>query len=346
MRGIDFAPCKRNARSRAFSSTNPAHLFKPFAVRTCVIFNPTAKGNKARHFRHHLDEFAVDCTLKLTKSVGDARKLATEAVEEGFEVIVAAGGDGTLNEVLNGIVDAPKGFERARLGVLPLGTVNVFAREVQIPLKMKRAWDTILNGRETLIDLGVVDYQENGVPARRYFAQLAGAGLDARAIELVDWRLKKRIGPLAYVVAGLQALMEGQTKITVTNGKTEGAGELVLIGNGSLYGGEFRIFPPADMRDGLLEACVFSKVNWLTLFRCAPRLLLKGTLPRAATANYQTESLTLTSASKVPFEVDGEFVGYLPATFSMRRMQLRVIVPPISGSDTRKRGVNSAIPSV
>ena len=249
-------------------------------MRTCIIFNPTAKGNKARHFRRHLDNFAGDCTLKLTAAMGDARRLATQAVEEGYEIVVAAGGDGTLNEVLNGIVDAPKGFERARLGVLPLGTVNVFAREVQIPLKLERAWQTIRAGRETLIDLGVVDYQENGVPARRYFAQLAGAGLDARAIELVDWRLKKKIGPLAYVVAGLQALMESQSKITVTNGKEQGIGELVLIGNGSLYGGQFRIFPPADMRDGFLEACVFARVNFATLLRCAPRLLIRGTLPQ------------------------------------------------------------------
>ena len=318
---------------------------KSLAVRTCIIFNPTAKGNKARNFRHHLDEFASECTLKLTAGVGDARKLATQAVEEGFEIVVAAGGDGTLNEVLNGIYDAPKGFERARLGVLPLGTVNVFAREVQIPLKLELAWKTLLNGRETLIDLGVVDYQENGIPKQRCFAQLAGAGLDARAIELVDWRIKKKIGPLAYVVAGLQALMEGQKKINVSNGKTQGTGELVLIGNGSLYGGEFRIFPPADMRDGLLEACVFSKVNWAMLFRCAPRLLIKGTLPRAATANYQSETLTLTSESNVPFEVDGEFGGYLPATFSMRRMQLRVIVPPISGIDKRRPAANFATQS-
>ena len=315
-------------------------------MRTCIIFNPTAKGNKARHFRHHLDKFAAECTLKLTAAAGDARKLAAQAVEEGFEIVVAAGGDGTLNEVLNGIMDAPNGFARARLGVLPLGTVNVFAREVRIPLKLERAWETLRTGRETLIDLGVVDYQENGAPARRYFAQLAGAGLDARAIELVDWRLKKKIGPLAYVIAGLRALLEAQTKISVVNGAEKGAGELVLIGNGSLYGGEFRIFPPADMRDGLLEACVFSRVNWLTLFRCAPRLLIKGTLPNAATVNLRSESLTLTSTSKVPFEVDGEFVGYLPATFSMRRMQLRVIVPPpISGSGTQKPAGDSAIPS-
>ena len=314
-------------------------------MRTCIIFNPTAKGNKARHFRHHLNDFAADTSFKQTASVGDARKLAAGAIEEGFDTIVAAGGDGTLNEVLNGIGDAPRGFERARLGVLPLGTVNVFAREVRIPLKLERAWETIRNGRETLIDLGLVEYTENGAPTRRYFAQLAGAGLDARAIELVDWRLKKKIGPLAYVVAGLRALTESQRKISVANGEAHGTGELVLIGNGSLYGGDFRIFPPADMRDGLLEACVFSRVNWLTLFRCAPRLLIRGTLPDAATANYRGGSLTLTSEAPVPFEVDGEFVGHLPATFSVKRMQLRVIVPPVSDSDIRKRAEDFAIRS-
>jgi diacylglycerol kinase (ATP) len=323
-----FHLCYNTPSNRAFCSTKLPSFSKSFAVRTCIIFNPTAKGNKARHFRHHLGEFAADATFKQTAAMGDARRLATQAVEEGFEVVVAAGGDGTLNEVLNGIVDAPKGFERARLGVIPLGTVNVFAREVQIPRKLEPAWETIRKGRETLIDLGIVEYQENGKPQRRCFAQLAGAGLDARAIELVNWRLKKKIGPLAYVVAGLRALMEPQAKITVSNGKVESTGELVLIGNGSLYGGEFRIFPPADMRDGLLEACVFSRVNFLTLLRCAPRLLIRGTLPRAATANLQSGSITLKSESRVPFEVDGEFVGHLPATFSMQRMQMRVIVPP------------------
>lgn len=315
-------------------------------MRTCIIFNPTAKGNKARHFRRHLDEYAAECTLKPTKAVGDARRLAALAVEEGFEIIVAAGGDGTLNEVLNGIVDAPKGFERARLGVLPLGTVNVFAREVRIPLKLNEALQTLRTGRETLIDLGTVDYEENGKPVRRCFAQLAGAGLDARAIELVDWRLKKKIGPLAYVIAGLRALTENQIKIKVSDGKREEIGELALIGNGSLYGGQFRIFPPADMRDGLMDACVFAKVGFGTLLRCAPKLLIRGTLPEAATANFRSASLTLTSDSKVPFEIDGEFGGYLPATFSMRRMQARVIVPPvISGSDTRMPAEDSATPS-
>ncbi|HKI69145.1 MAG TPA: diacylglycerol kinase family protein, partial [Verrucomicrobiae bacterium] len=218
-------------------------------MRTCVIFNPAAKGGKARCLRRHLDEIGAQSSLKLTSGPNDARRLAALAVSESFEIITAAGGDGTINEVLNGIGDAPEGFACARLAVIPLGTVNVFARELQIPLKVASAWQAIQQGHETRIDLPFAEFESDGLKQRRYFAQLAGAGLDARAIELVEWNLKKRVGPLAYVWAGLKALCEKPAKITVTAGQTTATGELVLIGNGRLYGGSFAIFPQADLRD-------------------------------------------------------------------------------------------------
>jgi YegS/Rv2252/BmrU family lipid kinase len=296
-------------------------------VRTCVIFNPVARGGKARHFRHHLDDISQEATLKLTAAAGDARRLAAEAVGEGFEVIVAAGGDGTLNEVLNGIGDAPDGFERARLGVLPLGTVNVYAREYALSTKLDAAWAVIRQGRERRIDLAVVECRANGVPYRHYFAQMAGAGLDARAIELVSWQLKKKLGPLAYVVAGLKALLGKQSKITVTAGGHSAVGEMVLIGNGRCYGGDYHIFPQADAGDGRLDVCVFPRVNWLVLARCTPGLLLRGRLPAACVEEFQAESFTLTSLTKTPLEADGELCGHLPATFSIERSRLRIIVP-------------------
>jgi YegS/Rv2252/BmrU family lipid kinase len=296
-------------------------------VRTCVIFNPAARGEKSNRFRRHLNDLKPDCTLKLTAAAGDARRLATQAVAEGYEIVVAAGGDGTINEVLNGICDDPRGFEKARLGVLPLGTVNVFARELLIPTKFERAWATICQGRDTLIDLPRVDYQLNGKPQRRYFAQLAGAGLDARAIELVKWQVKKVIGPLAYVFAGLHAILGPAAVITAASNGDKVNGALVLVGNGRLYGGQFTLFPRAQLRDGLLDVCVLPRVNWLTLARCSPQLLLRGTLPASVTKLFQTGSLTLTGATPTPLEVDGELIGHLPATFSVERSRLRVIVP-------------------
>ena len=293
-------------------------------MRICVIFNPVARGNKARHFRAWLDGVAAECTLKPTAGPGDARRLAAAAVAENFGLVIAAGGDGTVNEVLNGIGDAPEGFARARLGVLPLGTVNVFAQELKIPARIPAAWEMLRRGRELKIDLPRVEFSANGKTERRYFVQLAGAGLDARAIELVSWRLKKKTGPLAYVVAGFQALAERQPKISVRGDGQKISGELVLIGNGKLYGGKFEIFPAAEYTNGLLDACVFPRVNLWTLLRCAPGFLLRSRLPEKFVQRLRAEKFELTSETPAAFELDGEWVGHLPATFSIEPKKLRV----------------------
>ena len=314
-------------RSRAFPfcSTNPAGAKIIRCVRTCVIFNPAASGEKARHFRRQLDIIGSQCALKATTAPNDARRLAAEAVADGFELVVAAGGDGTVNEVLNGLGDVPDGFARARLGVLPLGTINVFARELKIPLRPERAWETLQRRRETRVDLARVAFSANDVPQKKYFVQLAGAGMDARAIQLADWSLKKRTGPLAYVLAGLQALREPQPPIAVRADGQTLTGELVLVGNGRLYGGPFGIFPQGDLRNGTLEICVFPHVTWLTLLRCAPVLLLRRKLPESLVRRLRAGTFELTGATTTAFELDGEWIGHLPAVFSVERERLRVL---------------------
>jgi diacylglycerol kinase (ATP) len=292
-----------------------------------VIFNPAARGEKARRFRRQLDAIGAQCAFKATAAPDDARRLAAEAVRDGFDLIAAAGGDGTVNEVLNGIGDAPDGFARARLGVLPLGTVNVFARELKIPLRIEDAWEVLQGGHEMKIDLPRVEFSTDGVLQKRYFCQLAGAGLDARAIELVDWQHKKQVGKLAYVIAGLKALCEKKPRITVCANRQSVTGELVLVGNGGFYGGSFVILPLADLRDGRLEICVLPRANWWTLLRCGPGLLLRGKLPASVAQYLSAETFELTSETTAAFELDGEWVGNLPVTFSIERKKLRVVVP-------------------
>lgn len=293
-----------------------------------MIFNPAARGEKARRFRRLLDVIGEQYALKATIAPGDARRLAAEAVSAGFDVIVAAGGDGTVNEVLNGIGDAPDGFARARLGVLPLGTLNVFARELKIPLRVERAWEVLQHGREFKIDLPRAEFSANSVLQKQYFCQLAGAGMDARAIELVDWQHKKKIGPLAYVIAGLKALREKKPEITVRVNGQSATGELVLVGNGRFYGGSFAILPQADLRDGRLDICVLPRVNWWALLRSAPGLLLRGKLPASVARHFSAATFELTSESAAAFELDGEWVGKLPVKFSVEREKLCVMVPP------------------
>ena len=292
-----------------------------------MIFNPAARGEKARRFRRQLDAIGALCAFKATAAPGDARRLAAEAVRDGYDLIAAAGGDGTINEVLNGIGDAPDGFARAWLGVLPLGTMNVFARELKIPLRIGRAWEVLQRGNEIKIDLPRAEFSADGVLQKRYFCQLAGAGLDARAIELVDWQHKKQVGKLAYVIAGLKALREKKPQITVRANGQSATGELVLVGNGRFYGGSFAILPLADLCDGRLDICVLPRANWWTLLRSAPGLLLRGKLPASVAQHLSAETFELTSETAAAFELDGEWVGKLPATFSIEREKFRVVVP-------------------
>mgnify|MGYP003342533934 FL=1 len=296
-------------------------------VRACVIFNPTAKGDKARHFRRHLDEFAAGVALKPTQGPGDARRLATEAVTDGFDTVVAAGGDGTLNEVLNGIADAPDGFARARLAVLPLGTVNVFARELGLPLSLRRAWQAISAGRERRIDAPYAEHACGAGPRRRYFAQMAGAGLDAQAISLVDWEMKKRISQFAYVLAGMKAMRGPHPAITVEADGRRVSGELVLVGNGRFYGGSLPVFPAARLDDGLLDLCVFPRVSWGLILRYAIGYVTGRPLIPREVAWLRVPSARLTADGTVPFELEGDLGGTLPMELGLESGVLRVVAP-------------------
>lgn len=297
------------------------------AVRACVIFNPTAKGDKARHFRQHIDEFGANVALKPTQAAGHARTLAAEAVAEGFDTIVAAGGDGTVNEVLNGLAEAPEGLRRARLGVLPLGTVNVFAKEHGLPMNFRAAWETIARGHEPIIDLPQAEFATEGKIQRRCFAQMAGAGLDARAIQLVSWELKKKIGPLAYIAAGVKAMREPHPKIHVTAGGRAVSGEFVLVGNGRFYGGRLPVFPAANPRDGLLDVLVFPRVTWPVVLRSGLGFLTGRAAPPPGAEYFQAAQLTLASDAEVPFELEGDCVGKLPVSLSVQPQALRLVVP-------------------
>lgn len=298
----------------------------------CVIFNPAAKGNKARKLQQHLEATRGDWVLKPTTGPGAARLLARTAVAEGFETIVAAGGDGTVNEVINGLADAPEGLQRTRLGILPLGTINVFAREAGIPLNLVQSWALTESGREREIDLPCAEFRREGALECRYFLQLAGAGFDARVIERTSWPLKKRIGGAAYVAAAAQVMSERKPQITLSDGVIQCTGEAVIVGNGRNYGGDFPLLYRAEYADGWLDARVWEQINWTNL----PVHLwnwLTGRLYRPGPVAYlRGPELLLTSEGRAPFQVDGELAGELPARIYVRPKALRVLLPPTGSS--------------
>jgi len=294
-------------------------------LKTCIIFNPTARGDKARHFREHLDGLAARATLKPTQSAGGARPLAAEAVREGFELIVAAGGDGTVNEVLNGIGDVPDAFARVRLGVLPLGTVNVLAYELGISSNLSAACKVLESNRERVVDLPQIEF--SGTATTRLFSQMAGFGWDARAVQLVDWPLKKRIGRFAYVWAALKAAAESLPQITVSDGTRSLVGPFVIVGNGRFYAGRWSLCPEAAWDDGLLEVTVFPRTTLPALLRSGAAIIINRLHAFGGVQFLRAPVLEFTSPQPAPIQADGEYVGTTPARCSLRPRTLRIAVP-------------------
>ncbi len=285
--------------------------------RVCVILNPAAKSERARQLKDKVRRLAKGATLKLTEGPGDAEAQAERAVQQGYEVIVAAGGDGTINEVVNGLEEAG---DRVALGILPIGSVNVFSMELGIPGKVEEAWEVIAEGRTRHIDIA----SANG----HRFVQLAGVGLDAQIVENTAWESKRLLGPLSYVLTATQMMTRKPPKIRLhpEGGRTV-EGSFVLIGNGRFYGGPFPIFKEAALDDGLLDVCVFQQQNPLALARYVQGILTGSHTTFDDVKYFQTRRVEIEAAEKVPVEVDGELLGNLPCEFRIEPRQLRVLAP-------------------
>lgn len=293
------------------------------AQRYPLIFNPKARGQKGRRVLDFMMKHASRFALYATNHAGEARDLAAEFARRGEPVVIAAGGDGTLNEVVRGL----KGSSTV-LGVLPAGTMNVFAREMGIPfVSLERALAVIEAGHIREIDL----FEANGSP----FVQMAGVGFDARVIEETTWESKKMLGPLAYLLAAVKVLGEKPPtmEIVFANGHRE-QGVAVLAGNGSLYGGQFRFFRNADNRDSKLDVIVYKEAGYKLVLDSLRGLALGGIDLMGSTSYVQTESFTVTAEREVPVEVDGEWIGrFSEVRFKESTGRLRVLAPeePLAG---------------
>jgi len=278
-----------------------------------IIFNPNARSEKSRDLAETLREIAPEAELRMTTGPGDARRLAAEAAREGFRVVAAAGGDGTVNEVVNGLAGTA-----SALGVLPLGTMNVFAKEHGLPHRLDEAWANIRAGNVREIDL----LAANGT----YFIQLAGVGFDAQVVKETTWESKKNLGPLSYLIRAAQIAARRPPKITVEAGGRISEGSFVLIGNGRYYGSKLVLFPKARVDDGVLDVLIFKNTGYLDLAKYLAGVLMGRHTGMGGVEYFQVAEATVRSEQEVPVEVDGELSGVLPVTFRVAG-KLRVCVP-------------------
>lgn len=261
----------------------------------------------------HANRFA----LYATNSGAEAVELAKRFANEGEPIVIAAGGDGTLNAVVSGLAGS-----RTALGIIPAGTMNVFARELGIPINnLPKALEIIDQGLMREIDL----FCANGAP----FVQMAGVGFDAMVIEETTWESKKMLGPLAYLLAAVRILGEEPPKMEITTieGRTE-TGVAVLCGNGALYGGQFRLFHKAHNCDSKLDVIVFKEAGYRLVVDSLHGLALGGIDLAEYTSYFQSESITIKADREVPVEIDGELLGrFSEISFQENCARLRVLAP-------------------
>ncbi len=278
-----------------------------------VILNPAARSERAKSTWKKIERFP-GCALRTTTAPGDARTAAARAVGEGFKTIVAAGGDGTVNDVVNGIAGAD-----VALGILPVGTMNVFAAELGLPGDLDEAWAIIRAGRTRKIDL----LRANS----RYFVQLAGVGLDAQVVQETSWTSKKNFGPLSYVFSAAQIAGRKPPPLIIEADGVRREGSLVLIGNGRYYGGPVVVFKDARPDDGRLDVLIFKNLGYLDIARYLSAIFMGSHTGQSDVEYFQTKKVGVSSPEDVPVQVDGEVVMQLPVTFRISSRKLRVVVP-------------------
>jgi len=273
-----------------------------------IIRNPVAGRRRERFFRRILgaiERQGVEAVLMETAHAGHAEQLAQLAVEQGCSTLVAAGGDGTINEVINGMVAAKAPERGVPLGIIPLGTANVLAVEMKLPKSSLGIARAITNGVATPLALGEI----NG----RHFVMMAGAGFDAHVVKGVNLAIKKRFGQLAYGIAILQEAFRGEKRryrIEV-DGETLEAASLVVT-NGRYYGGPFILAPAARLQDRRLYLCTFEKDGALNVMRYLAALGTGrlGALPDFACR--PVDEVRIEGGNGEPLQIDGDSQGVLP----------------------------------
>lgn len=291
--------------------------------RARIIYNPTS-GREI--FKKHLAEVlqklenaGYETSCHATTGEGDATKAARLAVERRFDLIVAAGGDGTINEVVNGI--AEQEFI-PRLGILPTGTTNDFARALHIPRDIEAAADIIAKGDSIPVDIGRIN--------DKYFINIAGGGRITELTYEVPSKLKTMIGQLAYYLKGIEMIPSiRSTEVSIEyDGKLfEGEAMLFLVGLTNSVGGFEKLAPNASINDGLFSLLILKKTNLADFIRIAT-LALRGEHVNDPHVIYtQANRIKVHSTEKVQLNLDGEFGGLLPAEFVNLYRHLEVLVP-------------------
>lgn len=290
-----------------------------------IIYNPTS-GREAfkKHLPEVLEKFEIagyETSCHATTSEGDATNAAREAVNRGFDIIVAVGGDGTLNEVVAGVSEFEK---RPKIGLIPMGTTNDFARAVRIPRDINSAVDIILQGDSIPVDVGLAN--------DRHFINIAGGGRITELTYEVPSKLKTVIGQLAYYLKGIEML----PSIKPTKMRIEYDGEvfddeamMFLIGLTNSVGGFEKLAPDSRINDGYFSVFILKKCNIAEFIKLVTLAVRGDHLKDPHLIHVKAKEVKVYSDedSEIQLNLDGEYGGDSPAVFKNLKRHIELFVP-------------------
>ncbi len=300
--------------------------------RAKVIVNPAAGANSTHRkwprIKKLLEQAGLSFDHQYTEGTGHAIELAKTAAGDGYRCLVSVGGDGTVNEVANGILNSENSSDTV-LGVISTGTGSDFARSVGIPRNFVSACSAVTGPGRLTIDVGLVECRNNGQTVKRFFVNGAGMGFDAAVSENTN-RLPKNLGGTIPYLTGLFLTLVGYRNkpVTMKIGDRLETGRVlsVVVTNGQYFGGGMKVAPEARLDDSLLDVVVIGDIGKFDLLKSLP-MIYKGTHGRHPKVTMeQATMVTVESPERVLVQVDGELIGQGPATFSLRPAALNIVV--------------------
>jgi diacylglycerol kinase (ATP) len=288
----------------------------------CVIFNPQAgSADEVTGFEAAISRLG-NIDLYKTRHPGHAKILAQQALDQGHKFFVAAGGDGTINEVVNGLAGR---FDQVRLGIIPVGTGNDLVRSINIPDDISAAIDVLLAGNVRAVDVVRVCSDKE-----RYFLNVSSGGFSGLVDEKLTDEMKRAWGPLAYLRSAVEALPELTSHRTTLAFDEEERVELdvynIVIANARYVAGGIPIAPRAEPDDGLVDVIVVPMIPMSQLMTLVPQILLGQHLDNNQILYRRARMLNVSSQPGMWFNVDGELVGNEPSTFEVIPRALQVVV--------------------
>jgi diacylglycerol kinase (ATP) len=292
-----------------------------------VIVNPISPNLPSRrHLREaaswlHSQGWHADWAL--TRSPGDATGMAARAAQQGRSLVIVCGGDGTINEALNGLVGS-----QTALAVIPAGTANVWAKEVGIPRQPLAALEVAIRGQAKRIDLGraCTPSEEAG----RYFLLMAGLGLDGRIAASLPANLKRYLGAAAYAVTSVRESLRYRAqrlKLTIDDERLETRLLMMVVGNTRGYAGITQVTSRAYADDGLLDVCIFQGRHTLDIILHTLRVAAQAHLRAGSVLYRRARRLEVHSETPLPVQLDGDVDPGYPTIFEVAPAALTVMVP-------------------